>query len=350
MELAGEWIRSDVIGSLRKLLDPDLIDWPAFAEKHGFDLASLDDPKGVVPLTASFSAFEEVAELLGHDAAMFELYYKVDIGSFSLFDYLFACAPSLREACKAWVKFIPIRTNAYQLGYEETKTGASIEWPVLEGRGEWRQSVFARIAWAMQQIEQALDMPNPPVLIEIATSEPVKTTLFQSNYKGRIRFNALRNRISIPESLLNQKLRKTDRHLYEIILRSATSELESFGQIASPVSRIANEVSNGLADGTWSLPHVAAKLGMSPRAVQRHLENEGTNFRKLTEGIRRSAAERYLKSSNMPLKEIAYLLGFSELSTFSRAVKTWFGVSPRKVRESFGQAAQSHKPLKAPRS
>ncbi|MEM9632738.1 MAG: helix-turn-helix transcriptional regulator [Pseudomonadota bacterium] len=100
------------------------------------------------------------------------------------------------------------------------------------------------------------------------------------------------------------------------------------------MSRIANEVASNLSHGACTLPQISAKLGMSQRAVQRLLEKEGTSFRKLSEEIRRSAAERYLRSTDLPMKEIAYLLGFSELSTFSRAVKTWFGVSPRKVREA----------------
>ncbi len=73
---------------------------------------------------------------------------------------------------------------------------------------------------------------------------------------------------------------------------------------------------------------------MSQSAVQRLLEKEGTSFRQLSEEVRRSAAERYLLGTDLPMKEIAYLLGFSELSTFSRAVKTWFGVSPKKVRDA----------------
>ncbi|MEP5622840.1 MAG: helix-turn-helix transcriptional regulator, partial [Hyphomicrobiales bacterium] len=121
--------------------------------------------------------------------------------------------------------------------------------------------------------------------------------------------------------------------LYPIILKPAGDELEAFGQLESPLSQVANEIATNLSDGGYTLPKIAEKLGMSQRAIQRLLEKEGTTFRKLNEEIRKSAAERYLRSSNLPMKEIAYLLGFSELSTFSRAVKLWFGNPPRRVRE-----------------
>ncbi|WP_422375271.1 AraC family transcriptional regulator ligand-binding domain-containing protein [Roseibium sp.] len=333
MSLEGEWARSDVFRVLRDICSDANLDWPDMARRYNFDLESLDDPQGTVSITAWHAVFEHIAEVLGDDAVMFDLFNTVDIGCFSIFDYLFACAPTLREACQAWVKFLPIRTNAYRMIFEEDDTGGYVEWPILEGRGEWRQNMFGRIGWATQQLEHALDMKAPPILIELATSAPTSTSNFQKKYQGRLKFGAPHNRILIPSALLARPLRRNDAHLYDIILKSAMGELEQFGQMEAPLSRIANEVASNLSNGANSLPQVAAKLGMSQRAVQRLLEKEGTSFRKLSEEIRRSAAERYLRGTELPMKEIAYLLGFSELSTFSRAVKTWFGVPPKKVRE-----------------
>ena len=48
--------------------------------------------------------------------------------------------------------------------------------------------------------------------------------------------------------------------------------------------------------------------------------------------VRKALAEQYLMEGKLQLSEIAYLLGYSELSTFSRAAKTWFGVSPTAYR------------------
>ncbi|MEP1931563.1 MAG: helix-turn-helix domain-containing protein [Roseibium sp.] len=333
MPLEGEWARADVFRVLRDICPNESLDWDYIAETYNFDVTVLDDPQGVVPITAWHGVFEHVANVLENDAIMFDLFNQVEIGCFSLFDYLFSCAPSLKAACQAWIKFIPIRTNAYRMIFQETETGGYVEWPVLDGRGEWRQNMFARIGWATQQLEHALNMSAPPIQIELATHAPHSTSSFQRKYQGRIRFGANHNRILFPKTLLDQPLRVNDTHLYAIIVKSASQELEKFGHLESPLSRVANEIAANLSDGGYTLPKIAAKLGMSQRAIQRLLEKEGITFRKLNEEIRKSAAERYLKSTNLPMKEIAYLLGFSELSTFSRAVKLWFGEPPRKVRE-----------------
>ncbi|MBG6155232.1 AraC-like DNA-binding protein [Labrenzia sp. EL_159] len=333
MPLEGEWARADVFRVLRDFSSNTDLNWPHIAELYNFDLACIEDPQGTVPITAWHGVFEHVAKALGDDGVMFDLFNNVEIGCFSIFDYLFSCAPTLRDACVAWIKFIPIRTNAYRLTFEEGETGGYVEWPILEGRGEWRQNMFARTGWATQQLERALDMQVPPILIELATTAPQNTSAFQKKYQGRLKFGASHNRIFIPRSLLSRTLQRSDTHLYEIILKAAMEELDRFGQLESPLTRIANEVASNLAHGACTLPHISAKLGMSQRAVQRLLEKEGTSFRKLSEEIRRSAAERYLRGTDLPMKEIAYLIGFSELSTFSRAVKSWFGMSPRKFRE-----------------
>lgn len=334
MPVEGEWARADVLRVLRDICSNEDLNWPHMARLYDFDLSTLDDPQGVVSITAMHGVFEHVAEVLGSDAVMFDLFNNVEIGCFSVFDYLFACAPTLRHACQAWTQFSPIRTNAYRVVFEETGTSGYVEWPILEGRGEWRQNMFARVGWAALQLEQALDMHAPPIMIELATAAPSSSSAFQKKYQGRLTFCARRNRISFPRTLLSRALPRNDPHLYEIIRRSATAEMDRFGHMESPLSRIANEVASNLSQGASTLPQISARMGMSQRAVQRLLEKEGTSFRKLSEEIRRSAAERYLHSTELPMKEIAFLLGFSELSTFSRAVKTWFGVSPRKVREA----------------
>ncbi|WP_168206479.1 AraC family transcriptional regulator [Labrenzia sp. PHM005] len=342
MPLEGEWARADVIRVLKDMCPNAGLDWSHIAQVYDFDLEALDDPHGIVSVTAWHGVFEYVAEALDDDSAMFDLFNKIDIGSFSVFDYLFTCAPSLRDACQAWIKFIQIRTNAYHLTYEETETGAYIEWPSLEGRGEWRQNMFARIGWAARQLEHSLDMAVPPILIELATNPPAKTSTFQKKYQGRIKFHAPANRISFPKALLSRPLRRNDPHLYQIILKSALQELNEFGQMESPISRLANEIAASLSEGGAALPKIAAKMGMSQRAIQRLLEKEGITYRKLSEEIRKSAAERYLRSTTLPMKEIAFLLGFSELSTFSRAVKLWFGAPPRKVRERLTEPAKNY--------
>jgi AraC-like DNA-binding protein len=67
--------------------------------------------------------------------------------------------------------------------------------------------------------------------------------------------------------------------------------------------------------------------------LQRKLTAEKTSFRKLVQAVRHELAESYLADDSFTLKEISYLLGFSEQSSFSRAFKRWAGLTPQEFRE-----------------
>ncbi|NQV85946.1 MAG: helix-turn-helix transcriptional regulator, partial [Woeseiaceae bacterium] len=79
---------------------------------------------------------------------------------------------------------------------------------------------------------------------------------------------------------------------------------------------------------------VSSRLNRSTSTLQRQLQLEGLNYREVLEGTQRSLAETYLRDKKHSHAQIAYLLGFSEQSNFSRAFKRWTSMSPRQYQES----------------
>ncbi|MDT8447217.1 MAG: AraC family transcriptional regulator ligand-binding domain-containing protein [bacterium] len=77
---------------------------------------------------------------------------------------------------------------------------------------------------------------------------------------------------------------------------------------------------------------VARRLGMSPRSLQRKLGEQGLQFRQMVEQARQQWAQIHLAQAQLNITEIAFLLGFSETSAFTRAFKRWTGLSPRDFR------------------
>ena len=81
-----------------------------------------------------------------------------------------------------------------------------------------------------------------------------------------------------------------------------------------------------------SIDDIARRLATSPRSLQRRLRDEGVTFADLVRRTREDLARRYLKDPGLTVTEVAYLLGFSEASAFSRAFRAWTGRTPGEFR------------------
>ncbi len=79
---------------------------------------------------------------------------------------------------------------------------------------------------------------------------------------------------------------------------------------------------------------VAKALGMSPRTLQRRLEELGTSYQLLLDDVRRRSARRLLAHTDLDSGEVAFLLGFEELNSFTRAFRGWEGTTPARWRET----------------
>jgi AraC-like DNA-binding protein len=103
----------------------------------------------------------------------------------------------------------------------------------------------------------------------------------------------------------------------------------------SLVHRVKAGIIDSLPSGPVANEKVARELGMSVRSLQRRLAEAGTSFRDLLDTSRQEMAQSYIREPEIELVEIAFLLGFSDQSAFSRAFKRWTGNSPNEVRKTF---------------
>lgn len=102
------------------------------------------------------------------------------------------------------------------------------------------------------------------------------------------------------------------------------------GESVSARVRLALRRTLGAPGG--SKTDVAGLLAIHPRTLQRHLTAEGTTFEILREETRKEAALHYLRETNMPLGQLADVLGFSEQSAMTRSCRRWFGAPPSALR------------------
>ena len=103
------------------------------------------------------------------------------------------------------------------------------------------------------------------------------------------------------------------------------AELDAGQSMAGQVERTVLPL---LHTGTVTIQDVARRLGLSSQTLYRALRAEGTTFEALLAALRHRFAQGYLAQDRASLSEIAYLLGYSDVSAFSRAFKRREGVAP----------------------
>ena len=99
------------------------------------------------------------------------------------------------------------------------------------------------------------------------------------------------------------------------------------------LNRTRLQIMEELPTGTVTEDGTARALHMSKRTLHRKLRENDETFRSLLTQVRTGLAERYIGNDSYTVTEIAFLLGYTDTSAFSRAFRTWFDRSPTQARE-----------------
>ena len=87
-----------------------------------------------------------------------------------------------------------------------------------------------------------------------------------------------------------------------------------------------------LADGAANIDRVAREMGLSRQTLYRRLKAEDVTFEQLLDELRHRLALKLVRDQQLPVKQAAWRLGFSDPAAFSRAFKRWTGTAPSFVR------------------
>lgn len=132
---------------------------------------------------------------------------------------------------------------------------------------------------------------------------------------------------------LDRPVLHADRGLLPIVERHLQELLAATPSEADWLNEIRNAVAEAVCDGAPTIQTIAKRMGASVRTLQRRLGEHGVVFKDLVAETRRDLALRYLAHGTAELTEIAFLVGYSELSAFHRAFRKWTGETPQAARK-----------------
>lgn len=141
------------------------------------------------------------------------------------------------------------------------------------------------------------------------------------------------NGLELEAALLERPLSSADPSLLAILDELAEARLAKVdAALPSLVTAVRQAVRESLIDGIPPIGAVARTLGMSRRTLQRRLADDATTYHAVIDDLRHELARAYVGTPSLPLAEIAFLLGYSDVSAFVRAFKRWTGTTPGQLR------------------
>ena len=245
------------------------------------------------------------------------------------------CSSSLRDFCHRLERFIALITTLETVEFTETDEWACISMVPVNVWSEYHRHFDADIFTGntLKFVRLIYKPDYCPRKIELTWTPPEKYRDDYRRYFGcDIEFSAPQIAIYFDKQDLDVVLpasnaelaRQNDQVVVDFL---AKGKLDLSSQVYSKLIEL-------LPSGDCSRERIASLLNMSVSTFHEKLKKEGTNYQQLLTQTRQELAEQYISQSELSLSEVAYLLGFTDSSSFSRAFKHWSGVSPREYRNS----------------
>lgn len=172
-----------------------------------------------------------------------------------------------------------------------------------------------------------------PLRLELARTRSYARTL-ERHFGCPIVFGTARNAIVFRSTDADLPFVTRNAELLAMLVPQFDEELKQRKGEESFPERVRTAIQHRLAGRRPKMQEIARELHLSPRTLQRRLQDAGFSFQQVLEQARHQLARHYLNNSMLELNEAAYLLGYEDSNSFVRAFRTWEGVPPAHWRET----------------
>jgi len=283
--------------------------------------------------------FAELLEVLSHRTGepCFGLAFAESFsrGAGGVLSYLIMNAPDLRSFMKCLSRYSRLQIEAVDLTYREADgllqfVTWSFSSDFISARRQLTEFLMALFVVRTQQL---FGRDLKPMAVEFEYREPACRARYEGLFGPNLKFGAATNTMTTRAVSMSRPALESDKKLFDLLEGLAEKQLQELGNRPDIKARVGREIVAGLPIDGIELDRIATALGMSSRQLQSQLKRSGTSFEAEMARIRMSLAERYLRDTDMSMTDIALMLGFSELSSFTRAARNWFHKPPTTVRE-----------------
>jgi AraC-like DNA-binding protein len=305
--------------------------------RAGLSPGDLTDPDRRVPLIRYLELLEICADLVSDRqfglkfGAQYEPRHAGVVGNIAL------ASRTVGEAFETIGRYLPTMVDATVHGLEVSDGIAFVYFYYIDPlMMSYRQKGDWAIAFACNLLRAGLGdpcwTPQEVLLPQLADETPAERRCRAEIMGDNIRAGHPWAGIRFDARLLERPMATADAMIGSLMRHYGDLRLAALPEQCGEIEQLRREIARVLVKGEGGIEHVARATGTSVRTLQRRLRDAGLNYSDLQNDVRKTLALNLLENDNLALTEIAFSLGYSEVSAFNHAFRRWVGQSPGDYR------------------
>jgi AraC-like DNA-binding protein len=307
----------------------------ALLERMGVQEWELSDPEHFVSLEAHMTVWDAIGEMPNAETLAFDLARAMRVDRLGVVGWAIQNAPTALDAILSIRRYGGLFGDPFVPRIESEPDVIIIHRAFEPRMARTRVMPEHAPAATLVLLRELTGMgPEERVAREVwfQHAPPRDPTLHEHFFGCPVRFHAPETRLVLERRAVERPLLKRDPTLYAYVDRHARALSERQAEQASLSGRVRQHLLEVLEQGEPRPTDVARALGTSERTLQRRLKEGDRTFSDILDDVRRELASSYLCDERLAIFEIAFLLGYSETSSFHRAFRRWTNMGPQEFR------------------
>jgi AraC-like DNA-binding protein len=297
----------------------------------GLHREQLKGPDAHIPFNAHVMLLENAARALREPCFGFRLGSEVELTEAGLVAYVTLNSPDLGAALRNMCRYLAILTEGSVGDLREEDGEVKLLFSFADPVGTAsRQLHEFGVALMVRACEAITGHRVRPLRVELP--HDTACPMLARHLGLPVAVHQPHSALVLAPASLTVPVVNADARLLDLLRRYADDLLARRAPKNDLVARAERWVLENLHTGDVSVARLARSLGMSDRTLTRRLAEDGRTPAGLVEEVRQQLANEYLAGGAFPLGRITYLLGYSDVSAFTRAFRRWTGRTPSEWR------------------
>lgn len=273
------------------------------------------------------------AEALQDDLLGFHLAQAPDLREMGFLYYVSASADVLGDALQQLARYGSIANEGLSLRYFGSRNiGIGFRYVGVSRHLDRHQMEFFMTV-LVRLCRQLTGVRLVPTHVRLTHRRDGKWPELTDFFGSEVEFGSAVDEVSFARASKDLPIVSADHHLNKILTKYCEEALGRRPTTRGPFrSRVENAIVPLLPHGRARVGEIARRLGVSQRTLARRLSSERISFSTVLESLKTDLARRYLADDDLSISQVAWLLGYQEVSSFTHAFKRWTSKTPRQVR------------------